>query len=214
MATTKKKPTPKAPTKAPATSSDPITVFENAEAFDAWLRQHHASDVAIYLKLGKGGHPPHLTYAQALDVALSWGWIDSQKRPHDHTAWLQRFGPRTKKSPWSKINVAKAEALIAAGKMQPSGLHEVERAKADGRWQAAYDSPKTATVPEDLAAALEKSPQAARLFAALDSANRFAILYRVQSVKKAETRARKITDCVAMLARGEVFHPDRLPKKK
>lgn len=194
--------------------AEPIVTLKDAAAFDRWLAENHAAGKAVFVKLGKGGHPPHLSYKDALEVALTWGWIDSHKRPFDDTASLQRFGPRVKRSPWSKINVDKAEALIASGKMKPSGLAEVERAKADGRWERAYHSQKTATVPDDLSVALTSVPEAARFFATIDAANRFAILYRIQSVKKAETRARKIADFVAMLAKNETLHPMRVPKKK
>jgi uncharacterized protein YdeI (YjbR/CyaY-like superfamily) len=209
--------TPPNPKKAPATPRpskvpEPIVRFASAAAFDRFLATHHTDSGAVLLTLGKGGHPPHITYAEALDVALRWGWIDSQKRKLDDTAWLQRFGPRTKTSPWSKINVAKAEALIAAGTMTPSGLREVERAKADGRWARAYDSPKTITVPPDLASALAASPKAEALFGKLDSTNRYAILYRLIGLKTEAGRRRKIETFVAMLARGEVPYPDRLPR--
>lgn len=199
--------------KPAAKATEPIESFVDARAFERWLAKHHASSGPILLKLGKAGHPPHLTYAEALDVALAWGWIDSQKRALDETAWLQRFGPRRAGSPWSKINVGKAQALIDAGRMQPPGLAEVERAQADGRWHAAYDSPKAATVPEDLQAALAARAKAARMFASLDGTNRFAILHRVQTAKRPETRARRIAAFVDMLARGDVPYPDRLPAK-
>ena len=153
-----------------------------------------------------------LSYAEALDVALAWGWIDSQKRKLDDSAWLQRFTPRRTKSPWSKINRTKAEALIAAGTMQPAGLAEVERAKADGRWAAAYDSSRTSTVPDDLAAALSGNARAAAFFATLDAANRYAVLYRVQTAAKEETRARRIATFVEMLAKHETVHPRRRAK--
>ncbi len=194
-------------------SAEPIESFTDAAAFDRWLAAHYGTSGAILLKLGKAGHPPHLTYAEALDVALAWGWIDSQKRALDDTAWLQRFGPRRDGGPWSKINVAKAQALIDDGRMRPPGLAQVQRAQADGRWHAAYDSPKAASVPDDLQAALAKSPKAARRFATLDGTNRFAILHRVQTAKRPETRTRRIAQFVEMLARGDVPYPDRLPAK-
>ncbi len=210
MATKKAVPTKPTEKRAP----EAILTLKDAAAFDRWLAENHAAGQAVFVKLGKGGHPPHLSYKDALEVALTWGWIDSHKRPFDETASLQRFGPRVKRSPWSKINVDKAEALIAAGKMKPPGLAEVERAKADGRWERAYHSQKNATVPEDLAAALLAAPKAARFFATLDATNRYAILYRIGSVKKAETRERKIAAFVAMLAKHETLHPMRVPKKK
>lgn len=183
--------------------------------WNAWLARHHAASAGASVLLTKqGAPPPTLTYADALEVALCWGWIDGQKRAHDDHVWVQRFTPRRAQSKWSKINRGKAEALIAAGKMKPAGLAEVERAKADGRWDAAYDSSRTAEVPDDLAAALAKRPKAKALFSELDSANRFAILYRVQTAKKAETRAAKIEALVAMLDRGETVHPRKQAKKK
>jgi uncharacterized protein YdeI (YjbR/CyaY-like superfamily) len=148
-----------------------------------------------------------VTYTEAVEVALAWGWIDGQKQRGDELSWLQRFTPRRARSPWSKINRGKALALIEAGLMQPAGLAEVERAKADGRWDAAYDPPSRATVPADLQAALAKNARAAAGFATLDSRNRFAVLYRVQSAKKAETRQQRIAAVVALLARGEKLYP-------
>jgi uncharacterized protein YdeI (YjbR/CyaY-like superfamily) len=150
-----------------------------------------------------------MTYAEALDVGLAWGWIDSQKHALDDSAWLQRFTPRTKQSPWSKINCGKAEALIAAGRMEPPGLAEVERAKRDGRWERAYDGGRTSEVPPDLAAALARSNRARVFFETLDRANRYAILYRVQTARKPETRADRIARFVAMCARHETLHPRR-----
>lgn len=182
--------------------TDEPLALESAEAWDRWLARHHASSQGVWLQLAKkGGREPLPTYAQALDVALAWGWIDSQKRPFDDGAWLQRFSPRSARSPWSKINRDKATKLIDAGKMHAPGLSEVERAKKDGRWDAAYDGARTATVPDDLAAALARNKRARAFFDALDSANRYAILWRVQTAKRPETRARRISEFVAMLAR-------------
>jgi uncharacterized protein YdeI (YjbR/CyaY-like superfamily) len=164
------------------------------------------------LRITKGKAQRSITYAQALDVALAWGWIDSRKQALDADAWLQRFTPRTAKSPWSKINCAKAEALIAAGTMQPSGLAEVERAKQDGRWARAYDGARTAGVPADLAAALARNDRARAFFETLDGANRYAILYRVQTAKKPQTRVERIARFVAMCARHETIHPQRSAK--
>ena len=158
-------------------------------------------------KQGRGA--PALSYAEALDIALAWGWIDGQKRAHDDRAWLQRFTPRRARSAWSKINRDKAEALIRAGKMQPPGLREVERARQDGRWAAAYDSARTSQVPDDLARALARNKAAAAFFETLDSANRYAILYRVQTAKKPETRAARVARFVAMLANHQTLHPAR-----
>jgi uncharacterized protein YdeI (YjbR/CyaY-like superfamily) len=199
--------------KSSASGDEPMLRMSPAQ-WHAWLAKHHASaSGALVLLTKQGAPPPTLTYADALEVALCWGWIDGHKRAHDDHVWVQRFTPRRAQSKWSKINCGKAEALIAAGKMQPAGLAEVERARADGRWAAAYDSSRTAQVPDDLAAALARQPKAKALFAELDAANRYAILYRVQTAKKAETRAAKIAALVAMLARGETVHP-RKPAKK
>ena len=149
---------------------------------------------------------------RALDAALSWGWIDSQKRALDASAWLQRFSPRAAKSPWSKINCARAEALIASGAMKQPGLDEVARARADGRWARAYEGSRTAEVPADLATALARNPRARAFFDALDRANRYAILWRVQNAKKPETRARRIEQFVALCAAGRTLHPRTSPR--
>ncbi|MFJ5711618.1 YdeI family protein [Streptomyces sp. NPDC093105] len=185
-----------------------IVAFASAEAFQAWLGENHADSPGIWLKLRKKGPGiVALDYAQALDVALCYGWIDGQKRTFDDQWWLQRFSPRTPRSKWSKINRDKVTALIEQGRMRPPGQAEIDRAKADGRWEAAYDSPRTATVPDDLAAALTAVPGAAEFFETLDLQNRYAILYRIQDAKKAETRARRIEKYVAMLAKGEKPYP-------
>ncbi len=188
-------------------SGVPETILDlsTGTAWRRWLAKHHASSEAVWLRLGKGVSQA-MRYAEALDGALAWGWIDSQKRALDASAWLQRFGPRTAKSPWSKINRAKAEALIAAGAMAAPGLAEVERAKRDGRWARAYDGARTSVVPDDLAAALARNKKAAAFFAKLSGANRYAILYRVQAAKKPETRTARINKLVAMCAAGETLH--------
>jgi uncharacterized protein YdeI (YjbR/CyaY-like superfamily) len=183
-------------------------VFDSAEAFEAWLAENHAASPGIWLKLRKKGPGiVALDYAQALDVALCYGWIDGQKAGLDDQWWVQRFTPRRARSRWSKVNRDKVAALIEQGLMRPPGLAEIDRAKADGRWEAAYDSPKTATVPDDLAAALTADPAAAAFFETLDRQNRYSILHRVQEAKRAETRARRIEKYVAMLAKGEKLHP-------
>ncbi|MFC8778470.1 YdeI/OmpD-associated family protein [Streptomyces nigra] len=182
--------------------------FESVEAFQAWLGENHAVSPGIWLKLRKKAPGVvALDYAQALDVALCYGWIDGQKAALDDEWWLQRFGPRTARSRWSKINRDKVAALIEQGRMRPPGQAEIDRAKADGRWDAAYDSPRTATVPDDLAAALAAEPAAAEFFETLNRTNRFAITYRVQDAKRPETRARRIEKYVTMLAKGEKPHP-------
>lgn len=189
-------------------TQDPETVtFASAEAFEAWLGENHAASPGIWLKLRKKGpEVVALDYAQALEVALCYGWIDGQKATFDDQWWLQRFTPRRPGSRWSKINRDKATALVEQGRMRPPGQAEIDRARADGRWEAAYDGARTASVPEDLAAALAAVPAAAAFFETLDRRNRYAVLYRVQDAKKAETRARRIEKFVEMLARGEKPH--------
>jgi len=188
----------------------PVLSFATPNAWSAWLTARHASSRGVWLKIAKArASAPSITYAQAIEVALAWGWNDGQKGKLDDAWWLQRFTPRTAKSPWSKINRAKAEALIAAGTMQPPGLAEVERAKRDGRWEGAYDGARSSSVPADLAAALARNARARAFFETLDSANRFAILYRVQEAKKPETRTQRITRFVDMCARHETIHAKR-----
>jgi len=199
--------------KASRSSAAEPTLRVTAAQWGAWLAEHHGSATSAILMISKQGKgPPSVTYAEAVELALAWGWIDGHKRAHDDTAWLQRFTPRRPRSAWSKINRDKAEALIRAGKMQPPGLREVERARQDGRWDAAYDSARTSQVPDDLARALATRKAAAAFFATLDGANRYAILYRVQTARKPETRAARIAQFVAMLARRETLHPPR-PKR-
>ena len=188
--------------------AEPTLTFSNPSEWDAWLAKHHDRSGAVLLRIPKGKGSA-LTYAGALDAALSWGWIDSQKRALDASAWLQRFSPRTAKSPWSKINRARAEALIASGAMKQPGFDEVERARADGRWATAYEGSRTAEVPADLATALARNARASAFFGALDRANRYAILWRVQTAKKPETRARRIEQFVALCAAGQTLHPTR-----
>lgn len=193
----------------PGTTADglPVLSFATTAAWSKWLAAQHGASRGVWLKIAKkGASSASITYAQAIDVALAWGWIDGQKGKLDEDWWLQRFTPRTAKSPWSKINRAKAEALIAAGSMKPPGLAEVERAKRDGRWERAYDGAASSSVPADLAAAFARNPRAFAFFETLDGANRYAILYRVQTAKKPETRAERITRFVAMCARGETIH--------
>lgn len=193
----------------PATTTKdglPIRRFASAKAFGDWLAKQHAKSSGIWLKIPKrDGGERGPTYAEALDEALRFGWIDSQKQKFDGEFFLQRFTPRGPKSKWSKINREKIAALIKAGRMEPAGLAVVEAAKRDGRWDAAYDSPRTATVPEDLRAALDADPAAKAFFEQLASRHRFAILYRVQEAKRADTRARRIEKFVAMCARGETL---------
>ena len=188
----------------------PVLSFATMKAWSEWLAAHHASSRGVWLKIAKQGlGSASMTYAQAIEAALAWGWIDGQKGKLDDAWWLQRFTPRKSKSPWSKINRAKAEALIAAGAMKPPGLAEVERAKRDGRWEQAYDGAASSSVPADLAAAFARDACARAFFETLDSHNRYAILYRVQTAKKPETRAERITRFVAMCGRHETLHPQR-----
>ncbi|HZH02744.1 MAG TPA: YdeI/OmpD-associated family protein [Myxococcaceae bacterium] len=186
--------------------------FPGPQAWHAWLQRHHATSPGVWLALAKkGSGVPSVTYAQAIEVALAWGWIDGQKQKLSDEAWLQRFTPRTARSPWSKINRGKAAALIESGKMEAPGLAEVERARRDGRWDAAYDSAKVASVPRDLEDALAANSRAAAFFEGIDAANRYAVLWRVQTAKRPETRAKRIALYVAMCERGETLHS---PKKK
>ncbi len=191
-------------------ADDPeVLPFATAEDWEAWLREHHETVTAgVWIKFArKASGIPTVTYGEALQVALRFGWIDGQARGHDESWYLQRFTPRRARSIWSKRNRDFATALIEAGEMEPAGLREVERAKADGRWDAAYDAPSTATVPDDLQAALDANPAATAFFAGLDRQNRYAILHRVQTAKRPETRARRIEKFVAMLAAGEKLYP-------
>jgi len=179
-------------------------------AWERWLARHHARSSGVWLVLAKKGADLSTpTYAEALEVALCFGWIDGKKGARDAATWAQRFGPRGPKSLWSKVNVAKAEALIAAGQMKPAGLAAVEAARKDGRWAAAYASQKVAGVPEDLRAALDAHPKAAAFFATLGSANRYSILFRLQTAKTLEKRRERLGRFIAMLERHETFHPQR-----
>lgn len=188
-------------------SDYPIVLFVDSTAFRAWLTTHHASRPGIWLRIAKAAAPlESVTYAEALDVALCFGWIDGQKRSHDAESFLQKFTPRQKRSPWSKRNREHVERLIAAGEMQPAGLAAVAAAKADGRWDRAYDSPGKATVPDDFRAALDADPEASAFFETLTGMRRYAILYRIQTAIKPETRTRRIAEFVAMLRRREAPH--------
>jgi uncharacterized protein YdeI (YjbR/CyaY-like superfamily) len=192
----------------PEPSDLPVLSFATAEEFEQWLEREHASTAGVWLRFPrKGTVVPSLTYEEAVHVALCFGWIDGQARSLDETAWLQRYTPRRRRSIWSQINRQRVARLVAEGRMRPAGLAEVERAKADGRWDAAYAPPSTATVPPDLEAALAASPAAAEAFAGLDGQNRYAILHRLATAKKPETRARRIATFVAMLEKGELLHP-------
>jgi uncharacterized protein YdeI (YjbR/CyaY-like superfamily) len=186
----------------------PIIPFASRDAWRAWLEGQHATSDGLWLKFAKKGSGIEtVTYDQAVEVALCYGWIDGQVRKFDEDYYLQRFTPRRPRSKWSKINRQRASELIERGEMKPAGLREVERAKADGRWDNAYDAPSTATVPEDLLRELDKSDVAREFFATLDSRNRYAILYQIQDAKRPETRARRIAKYVAMLAERKKPYP-------
>lgn len=189
-------------------TTEAVFLFENQVAWADWLAAHHQTARAVWLRIARAQAPvSSVSYAEAIDMALCFGWIDGQKQAASAHFWLQRMTPRGARSMWSRINRDKAMRLIDEGHMQPAGLREIERAKEDGRWGAAYAGARTATVPEDLQAALDANPRAKAFFAGLDGSNRYAILFRVQTAKKAETRARRIAAFVAMLARREKIHP-------
>jgi uncharacterized protein YdeI (YjbR/CyaY-like superfamily) len=181
--------------------------FATPADLEAWLEENHEQPDGFWLKVAKkGSGEQSVTYAEALDLALCFGWIDSQKRGHDEKFFLQRFTPRRPRGRWSRINRDKVERLIAAGAMRPAGLAEVDAAKADGRWEAAYEGQRTAKVPDDLQRELDGNEAARQFFAALDSANRYAIVYRLNDAKKPETRERRLRKFVVMLERGEKIH--------
>lgn len=181
--------------------------FDGPDAFRTWLEENQDVSPGIWLVIAKkGSGQTTVTYAEALDVALAYGWIDGQTKSVDEATYVQKFTPRRPQSPWSLRNVGFAEAMIADGRMKPRGLAEVERARADGRWERAYSGPKNAEPHPDFLAALEKNPQAAEFFETLNSQNRFAIYYRILDAKRPETRVRRIEDFVARLSRGEKFY--------
>jgi len=186
----------------------PARLFKSKTQWAAWLESNHRKSTGLWLRLAKKNSGlQSVTYKEALEIALCYGWIDAQKRPEDERTWLQRFAPRSSRSVWSKINREKALELIASGAMKAAGMEAIEDARKNGRWEAAYDSPRGATVPSDFQAALEGSPRAKAFFATLDRANRYAILWRIQTVKKAETRARKIELFIGMLEEKKKLHP-------
>jgi len=182
-------------------------LFKSKRDWSAWLEKHHGAHAGLWLRFGKKGSPvKSVSYQDAIEVSLCYGWIDGQRLPENEETYLQRFVPRTSRSVWSKINRAKALALIEGGHMKPAGLEAIENARRNGRWEAAYDSPSAAAVPDDLQLALDANPRAAEFFRTLDRANRYAVLWRIQTVKRAETRSRKIVAFVAMLEKGEKIH--------
>ena len=197
-------PTPKVPKPEAA-----LLVVDSEAAWEAWLEEHHATtDAGVWLRLpNKGAAAPGPSYVGAVEVALCFGWIDGQVRKHDDgESRVQRFTPRRARSSWGKINVGRAERLIAEGRMRPAGLAEVERAKADGRWAQAYDPPSTATIPDDFLAALAERPKAAAFFGTLGKSNTFPIAYRLQTAKTPATRAKRMAAILDQLERGEKFH--------
>jgi uncharacterized protein YdeI (YjbR/CyaY-like superfamily) len=185
----------------------PIVLFATPGELEVWLEENHVASSGAWLKIAKkGSGVESVTYAEALEVALCFGWIDSQKQGFDEECFLQRFTPRRPRGRWSRINRDKAEKLIAAGAMRPAGLAEVEAAKADGRWDAAYEGQRTAKVPDDLRRELDDNKAAREFFATLNSVNRYAIIYRLNDAKRPETRERRLRKFVGMLERGETIH--------
>lgn len=185
----------------------PILSFRNGENFEAWLEQQPANAAGAWLRLPKkSASAPGLTKAEAIDAALCHGWIDGQLDKYDDNYWLIRFTPRKAHSKWSQVNKRRATELLAEGRMRKAGLAQIDAAKVDGRWAAAYAPASSAKVPTDLQEALNANPQAAEFFATLKGANRYAILYRIGSVKRPQTRAKKIAEYISMLERGETIH--------
>ena len=193
------------------TDDEEILCVPDVAAWQAWLNEHHEHSTGIWLRLAKKGtqEPTRLSYDEALDEALCHGWIDGQVRRLDEQTFRQRFTPRRSRSAWSKRNVGHVARLIDEGRMQPAGLAAVERAKADGRWEAAYEGQAAMEIPADLASALEAEPRAQAMFEILTSQNRYSVLLRTQNAKRTDTRARRIEQFVAMLARGETPHPQK-----
>ncbi len=184
-----------------------ILGFRSSLQFRRWLATNHRKSEGIWLRIfKKDSGEPSITYAEALVEALCYGWIDGQKQRHDDTSWLQRFTPRRPKSGWSRINTQHAERLMEAGQMMPAGQAEIDAAKEDGRWRAAYDSPSNATFPKEFLAALHKDKKAEAFFKTLNKANLYAIAYRLQTAKKPETKQKRMEMILAMLASGEKFH--------
>src|SRR5215210_3669951 len=186
---------------------EPTRAFKDAQAWDSWLAKNHTTANGMWMRLAKkASRTKSITYPEAVEVALCYGWIDGLKRPESPSTWLQRFTPRRAKSIWSEINREKALGLIASGRMQPSGLEQVESAKRDGRWDAAYQSPKSATMPPDFQKELNRHPKAKAFFKTLSRTNSYAIMWRIQTAKKPETRERRIRTYIEMLEKGETLH--------
>ncbi|HEX3534968.1 MAG TPA: YdeI/OmpD-associated family protein [Gemmatimonadaceae bacterium] len=192
---------------APASAGPPIRSFKNAEAWESWLEENQTATDGLWMRIAKKASGVRsITYPEAVEVALCYGWIDGQKKPESETTWLQRFVPRRPRSLWSKINREKALALIASGKMRPAGLKEIDRARTDGRWEAAYNSPKDAPIHPDFQNALNENPRAKAFFSTLNAANRYAIIWRLHTAKKAQTRERLARKFIEMLEKGETLH--------
>jgi uncharacterized protein YdeI (YjbR/CyaY-like superfamily) len=203
----KKRTASRSKSRATANAGAPL-LLEDQEAWLSWLRKNHATSSGVWLRIAKkSADVRSVSYLQAVDAALCFGWIDGQKKGDDESYWLQRFTPRSGKSIWSKINREKAIRLIALGQMNAAGIREVERAKRDGRWDRAYDSASGATIPADFQAVLNKTPRAKAFFATLDSRNRYAVLFRIQTAKKAETRAKRVKQFTEMLSQHKKIHP-------
>jgi uncharacterized protein YdeI (YjbR/CyaY-like superfamily) len=195
-------------TRSKAVAELPVKSFATKKAWHTWLEAHHAGSSGVWLRFAKlGADAKSITHPEALDVALCYGWIDGQTKRVDAASWMQKFTPRGPRSIWSKINCDKATALIASGAMRPAGLAAIALARQDGRWDAAYAGQRSMVVPDDLQAALDRSPRAAAFFATLNSKNRYAILFRIHTAKKAETRAKRIEQFVRMLEKHETLHP-------
>ena len=186
----------------------PIIPFASQRDWEEWLESHHASEGGLWLKIAKKGSGiDTVSYAEAVEAAICFGWIDGQGGAYDERFWLQRFTPRRRRSKWSRVNRDKATELLRDGRMRAAGLAQVEQARADGRWEAAYEPQSKATVPADLERELDRNPAAKAFFATLDGTNRYAILHRVEDAKKPETRARRIEKYVAMLSEHEKIYP-------
>lgn len=190
------------------TNDDPgIMAFRSANEWERWLAKTHASSGGVWLRLfKKGSGRASVTHAEALAAALCYGWIDGQLKKHDTQSWLRKFAPRRPRSVWSKRNRELVERLVEAGRMRPAGLREVEAAKADGRWERAYDSPSKMTVPADFLKALSRNRKALMFFRTLNRANTYAITWRLQTARRPETRAKRMRVIIAMLSRLETFH--------
>lgn len=184
----------------------PIIEFETTETFETWLVENHENLSGLWIKIfKKDSKKKTITYAEALEVALCFGWIDGQKKAFDEQSWLQKFTPRRAKSIWSKVNTGHVERLINEGRMRPAGLRAIEKAKADGNWEKAYDSPSKMTIPEDFLNEVKKNKQAEAFFLTLNKTNLFSIGFRLQTAKKQETRTKRMKEIIEMLARGEKF---------